>query len=739
MSTTIGKVAYIATWDATQLVKGVMTSRQQFGAQRKILESLKSPLDRYVTGLGNLQAIVAKYPDVARHQFKLEQDLERQYLKEAKAVRVLTDEETKRLKVLNYAAGERSPNKSTRRSSAELKAENDRINRERGQAEQARIQRLTANADKEAAIGRRALQDRLRIYKAEKAANKQRTRDEQLEFNRQMRNTEIAERKRARLLNTGAYGSRSAGRGVGGALGGALGGMGLAGGGLAARALPLLAGGTAAYAGKNFLQNSIQTHAAIQRNTAAMEVFTGSAEAASRVMDNLRTLSSESGVGFDGLQKSAATLMSFGISVKQTLPAMRQLTEITRGDSQRFEALALAYAQAGAAGKLMGQELLQMVNAGFNPLKEISRTTGIGITELRKEMELGNLSFDMVAKAFDSATSAGGKFHGMMEKIAETSAGSISRLGAEWSIFLDKFGQSVEPATKRVASSLTSSLSILSTVFSQWDDAVERRMDAAKKSGGQGANDRNLFGLQTSLAKAAIVNNDLDAKLAKYQEKNRKFEKMREPEKDAMAPKATAAGKSEIYDLQVQLGLIDKMAARRKELVDKGLNVIEIQRVMYMERQLELIEKQKTAWQKMQDDRKDQMDQMRERGKQLQKDLQSPLEAYRAELADLILLRRTGAIDQQTMMRGAMAAAGKLPGNDRQTRDAPSLSVMSSRSEDAYRFFAEMQARAVRPKEGDVREKMQMKLMADLNGLTREGNRILVAIRDGQTTVGSDG
>ena len=167
-TTTIGKVAYIATWDASQLVKGVMTSRQQFSAQKKIIESLKSPLERYVTGLENLQAIVKKYPEVARHQLKLEQNLERQYLAEANAIRALSTEESKRLKILNYASGQRAADGVARRSPAELKAENDRMNRERGLAEQERIRRYTAAVAREAEIGRRGLSERLKLYKAER-------------------------------------------------------------------------------------------------------------------------------------------------------------------------------------------------------------------------------------------------------------------------------------------------------------------------------------------------------------------------------------------------------------------------------------------------------------------------------------------------------------------------------------------------------------------------------------------
>ena len=69
-----------------------------------------------------------------------------------------------------------------------------------------------------------------------------------------------------------------------------------------------------------------------------------------------------------------------------------------------------------------------MVNAGFNPLEEISRKTGKSIGELKNEMSKGAITSKMVQDAFISATSAGGKFYGMSAEGAKTLNGQISIL-----------------------------------------------------------------------------------------------------------------------------------------------------------------------------------------------------------------------------------------------------------------------------------------------------------------------
>lgn len=110
------------------------------------------------------------------------------------------------------------------------------------------------------------------------------------------------------------------------------------------------------------------------------------------------------------------------------MPTLKHIGDISMGNAERFNSLALAFAQMSAAGKLMGQDLLQMVNAGFNPLKTMSETTGKSMETLKDEMSKGAISADMVAKAFEDATAKGGKLNGMLEKQSKGIKGSISNL-----------------------------------------------------------------------------------------------------------------------------------------------------------------------------------------------------------------------------------------------------------------------------------------------------------------------
>jgi len=159
----------------------------------------------------------------------------------------------------------------------------------------------------------------------------------------------------------------------------------------------------------------------------AFEVLTGDVNRAATMVQDLRDLAARSPITLSGAQSSARTMMMFGVAVDDVIPALQAMGNIVGGDTERLRSMSLAFAQMTAAGKLQGQDLLQMVNAGFNPLQEIARQLGEkDIVRLRKEMEAGRISAQMVASAFRTAAEEGGAVHGMSDRLAENLSGKLN-------------------------------------------------------------------------------------------------------------------------------------------------------------------------------------------------------------------------------------------------------------------------------------------------------------------------
>jgi tape measure domain-containing protein len=173
--------------------------------------------------------------------------------------------------------------------------------------------------------------------------------------------------------------------------------------------------------------------------------------------------------------------MSFGVSVDETLPILKTLGDVSMGNAERFGSLALAFAQTQAAGRLMGQEVLQFVNAGFNPLQEISRKTGRSMIELKKAMEDGAISSAMVTDAFKSATSAGGLFFGALEKGASTTEGKIAKFNDTILGLKVSFGTGFNEGLKSALDSMNVSLPQFEARFTQLGQTIGRGITNAVK------------------------------------------------------------------------------------------------------------------------------------------------------------------------------------------------------------------------------------------------------------------
>ena len=144
------------------------------------------------------------------------------------------------------------------------------------------------------------------------------------------------------------------------------------------------------------------------------------------------------------LASGAQTMLAFNIPAKDVMKHLKAIGDISMGDSEKFKSLTLAFSQMSATGKLMGQDLLQMINAGFNPLQVISEQTGKSIGQLKEEMEKGAITTKMVQDAFHSAASEGGQFNGMLEAQSKTLNGAISNLEGAWQYMLNDIGEAQE-------------------------------------------------------------------------------------------------------------------------------------------------------------------------------------------------------------------------------------------------------------------------------------------------------
>ena len=171
----------------------------------------------------------------------------------------------------------------------------------------------------------------------------------------------------------------------------------------------------------------IRVRGEFQSMQTSIETMVGK-DMAGQLIPQIKELAKISPLTMSDMVGAEKMMLGFNIQAEDTIKYLKAISDISMGESSKFNSLTLAFSQMSAAGKLMGQDLNQMINAGFNPLQIISEKTGKSIATLKDEMSKGAVSAEMVQQAFIDATSAGGKFYNMSENASKTINGQLSMM-----------------------------------------------------------------------------------------------------------------------------------------------------------------------------------------------------------------------------------------------------------------------------------------------------------------------
>lgn len=193
-----------------------------------------------------------------------------------------------------------------------------------------------------------------------------------------------------------------------------------------------------------FVQKLVSVRSEIQSLEVSFRTLLGSQEKATELMRQMNEFAAATPLMIDDLAKGAQTMLGFNVNPDEVMPMLKAIGDISMGDAQKFQALTLSFSQMQSVGKLMGQDLLQMINAGFSPLAVMAEKTGKSIGELKEEMSKGAISADMVKQAFIDATSEGGQFYGMLDGQSNTIKGALGALSGAITDMFNSIGEQSE-------------------------------------------------------------------------------------------------------------------------------------------------------------------------------------------------------------------------------------------------------------------------------------------------------
>lgn len=167
---------------------------------------------------------------------------------------------------------------------------------------------------------------------------------------------------------------------------------------------------------------------AAEQTAVSFEVMLGSEEKSKKMLEDIGNMDAKKVFGLSTMQDAAKQMLTFGVNSEEVLGHLSKLGDIASGDKNKLNSLALTFGQVTAAGQLTGGDLLQFINAGFNPLQELATMTGEEYSVLKDKMSKGAISAQDVAAAIAHATGEGGKFHDMTGRMAETTGVKLQGL-----------------------------------------------------------------------------------------------------------------------------------------------------------------------------------------------------------------------------------------------------------------------------------------------------------------------
>lgn len=181
-----------------------------------------------------------------------------------------------------------------------------------------------------------------------------------------------------------------------------------------------------------------------------LNVLTGSAEKGTQAFKQLVKFSAGTPFQLDELVQANNTLMGFGVSADDAFKHLQNIGDIAAVSGGDLQGISVAFGQVAAAGRLMGQDLLQLINNGVPIIDMLSQSMGVAKSEIKDMVSEGAVTFPVLIKAFQDATGEGGKFSGGMQQLSGTLGGVFSTLKDNINIAFAEIGKSIVESTDLV-------------------------------------------------------------------------------------------------------------------------------------------------------------------------------------------------------------------------------------------------------------------------------------------------
>jgi tape measure domain-containing protein len=199
---------------------------------------------------------------------------------------------------------------------------------------------------------------------------------------------------------------------------------------------------------KSLVGGAVDYQKSMEYYTTSFTVMTGSADKASETVKKLADIGAKTPFDMPQLADATSLLMNFGFNADDAVNSMMMLGDISQGNADKLDSISRAYGKMSSAQKVSLEDINMMIDAGFNPLQEISEHTGESMQSLYDRISKGKMSVDEITESMKRSTSEGGKYFQSMDAQSQTLDGRLSTLS---DTINSKLGEALQPILQKAA------------------------------------------------------------------------------------------------------------------------------------------------------------------------------------------------------------------------------------------------------------------------------------------------
>lgn len=189
----------------------------------------------------------------------------------------------------------------------------------------------------------------------------------------------------------------------------------------------------------------------------SFKTLLGSQGAAEDMFKSLQQFAAQTPFEFPQLRDAASKLLTTGVAAERVIPMMTAIGDSTAAmgtGAEGIQRAVYALQQMNLVGKITGQDMMQLANAGIPAWDALASAAGMSVQQVKKAVERGDLqnSVQLLMSGIENYQGeAMGRVRGMMSEQSQTLVGLMSTLKDNINIAL---GDMMKPATKAIKDAL---------------------------------------------------------------------------------------------------------------------------------------------------------------------------------------------------------------------------------------------------------------------------------------------